>query len=202
MTNENLIASAYFCRLSELLLQMQVTERQNSECSELTIDEGAKKAVQLILSTKTESAKMMLIGNGGSAAIVSHMQNDFCDSVGMRALVFNEAPFLTAASNDRGYETFFEQAIKLWADEQDLLIAVSSSGRSRNILRAVNAAVEKGCWIITFSGFLPDNPLRQLGHLNFYVTSEKYGFVETAHATLGHFLTDSAITSLVKVKIR
>jgi D-sedoheptulose 7-phosphate isomerase len=201
MLSEPLNASAYFRELSQLLLETQVTNRLDSECSELTIDEGVNKAVARILSVKASSGKVMLIGNGGSAAIVSHMQNDLCDSVGVRAIVFSEAAFLTAASNDRGYQTFYEQAVKLWGEEKDLLIAVSSSGRSENILRAAAAALDKGSQVVTLSGFLPDNPLRQLGHLNFYVPSQKYGFVESAHAALGHFLTDSAVTSLAKVKV-
>ena len=195
-------ANNYVQKLSELLLHTQATVRNGSGLSETSLDEGSKKAVQWILSAKAASAKVMLIGNGGSAAIVSHIQNDLCDSVGVRAIVFNEPPFLTAVSNDHGYETFFEQAIKLWTDEADLLIAVSSSGRSESILRAVQAGRDKGTQIITFSGFLPNNPLRQLGDLNFYISSQAYGFVETAHAVLGHFLTDSAIASQQAVKAR
>lgn len=190
--------AAYFEKLTHLLQDAEATLQNGSAIS---IDEACKKAVDLMVSTKSTSSKVMLIGNGGSAAIASHIQNDLCDSAGVRAIVFNEPPFLTAVANDHGYETFFEQAVRLWSEKEDLLIAISSSGRSKNILRAVQAGREKGVVPITFSGFLPNNPLRQLGAINFYVKSEVYGFVETAHAVLGHFLTDSVIHAGESAKI-
>ena len=137
----------------------------------------------------------MLIGNGGSAAIASHMQNDLCKAVGVRAMVFNEPSLLTALSNDHGYGCVFERPTELWADNGDLLLAISSSGQSENILRAVRASVAQGCQVITFSGFGADNPLRRMGHLNFYVPSQVYGYVELVHSTLAHFLTDCAMKS-------
>jgi D-sedoheptulose 7-phosphate isomerase len=142
---------------------------------------------------KARSAKALLLGNGGSAAIVSHVHNDLMKAVGMRAVVFNEAALLTALTNDDGYETAFETLISKWIEPGDLVIAVSSSGRSANIVRAVQRARGTECFILSFTGFRPDNPLRALGSLNFYVPSESYGYVEMAHAVLLHYLTDSAM---------
>src|SRR5262249_15442866 len=147
----------------------------------LSADEGADRALALILSLSTNAGKIMLIGNGGSAAIVSHMQNDLCKAVGVRAMVFNEQPLLTALSNDHGYGCVFERPVELWANADDLLLAISSSGQSENILRAVQVAEARGCRIITFSGFRVDNPLRQMGDVNFYIPSHVYGYVEVAH---------------------
>jgi len=186
-------ATVYFHTLSELLLSLQVTDRQGMV---LPLDEGANKAVDMILSVRSASGKVMLIGNGGSAAIASHMQNDLCKAAGIRAMVFNEPPLLTALSNDNGYECVFERPVELWADTGDLLLAISSSGQSENILCAVRGAVARGCQIITVSGFRADNPLRRMGHLNFYVPSEAYGCVELVHSALAHFLTDYARMSL------
>ena len=105
-------------------------------------------------------------------------------------MVFTESPVLTARANDFGYASVFERPIELWADLGDLLLTVSSSGQSDNILRAINAARNKQCKIITFSGFNADNPSRGLGDLNFYVPSNVYGFVESSHTSLLHFLTN------------
>jgi D-sedoheptulose 7-phosphate isomerase len=135
----------------------------------------------------------MLIGNGGSAAIVSHVQNDLCKQAGIRALVFTEPPLLTALGNDCGYDSVFELPVELWASSGDLLIAVSSSGRSENILRAVHAATLQGCQIVTLSGFQADNPLRCMGDVNFYVPAHTYGFVESAHMALAHCLIDHVV---------
>lgn len=179
----------YLSRLSGLLLSAQATGPDGVSVS---LDDGAKRAVEMILQVKGSSRKMMLIGNGGSAAIASHMQNDLCDGAGVRAMNFYDLPLLTAVSNDHGYESVFERPVDVWVDAGDLLLAVSSSGQSHNILRAVRLCVSRGCRIMTFSGFRADNPLREMGDLNFYVPSDVYGCVELVHAALGHFLTDSA----------
>lgn len=188
-------ATSYFKELSKLLLSVQVRDQHNSVVS---LDEGGAKATEMILSVKTASCKVMLIGNGGSAAIASHMQNDLCKTVGVRATVFNEAPLLTALANDGGYECAYEHLVDLWANADDLLIAISSSGQSENIVRAVQVSVRRKCQVITLSGFSPDNPLRRMGHLNFYVDSEAYGNVELVHSALAHFLTDRAGMSNVE----
>ena len=182
-------ATSYFKHLGDLLLRVQVTEGHGAE---LSLDKGTSKAVEMVLSVKANSGKVMVIGNGGSAAIASHLQNDLCQAVGVRAMVFTEASALTARANDYGYECVFEQPVELWANSDDLLVAISSSGQSENILRAVRSATSRDCQVITLSGFSADNPLRRLGNLNFYVPSPEYGYVESAHSVITHFLTDYA----------
>jgi D-sedoheptulose 7-phosphate isomerase len=188
MVNQSI--TTHFQRLSELLLSVQVTDRKGAV---LPLDEGADKAVEIILSAESASPKVMVIGNGGSAAIASHAQSDLSKGAGIRAMVFNEPPLLTAFANDHGYGTVFEGPIGLWAKPGDALVAISSSGQSENIIRGVQAAMERGCQIITLSGFNPDNPLRRLGDVNFYAPSRAYGYVEIAHSALTHFLTDYAM---------
>ncbi|MBI4169128.1 MAG: SIS domain-containing protein [Acidobacteria bacterium] len=166
----------------------------------LPLDEGAKRAVDLILAVRAASGKVMLIGNGGSAAIASHMQNDLCKAADVRALVFNEPTLLTALSNDDGYGSVFERPVELWATPGDLLLAISSSGRSENILRAVRKAAAAGCEVITLSGFGADNALRGMGTINFYVPSRVYGYVEVIHSALAHFLADCAMTARVDAR--
>jgi D-sedoheptulose 7-phosphate isomerase len=73
-----------------------------------------------------------------------------------------------------------------------MLIAISSSGKSENIIRAAHAALAKNCIVVTLSGFKNDNPLRQLGQANFYVPSQEYGYIELAHSILAHYLSDAA----------
>jgi D-sedoheptulose 7-phosphate isomerase len=190
-------ATSYVHRLSELLLRTEVTDRQGRL---LALEAGIDNALDLIVSARSTSRKVMLVGNGGSAAIVSHMQNDLCKAVRVRAMVFNEAPLLTALTNDHGYGCVFERPVELWADNGDLLLAVSSSGQSENILRAVRASVKSRCQVITFSGFSTENPLRQTGDVNFYVPSQSYGYVEVAHSALAHLLTDCASMSPLERK--
>ena len=181
-------ASVYLGELTRLLGAMEI---KNAAGESLSLDEGGKAALDLIRQTRKVKAKAVVVGNGGSAAIASHIQNDLCKAVKMRSLVFTEQSLLTALANDDGYQTAYETLLNLWAEPEDLLIAISSSGQSENILRCARAARKAGGRIITLSGFAADNPLRSLGDINFYIPSDSYGHVELAHAALGQFLTDA-----------
>ena len=176
----------YLNRLSQLMLQVQVTDLAGTT---LSLEEGADRAVQMFVDVRSASRKVMLGGNGGSSAIVSHVENDLSESSKVRAMVFTEQPVLTARANDHGYGSVFERPIEMWAEPGDLLVTVSSSGKSENIIRALQMARSKGCDLMTFSGFAADNPSRLLGDLNIYVPSSDYVYVETAHTALLHYLT-------------
>lgn len=182
-------ATSYLAGLARMFDQVEVTGARGAP---LSIDEGIARAVDFVVSLK-DGGKALLIGNGGSAAIASHMQNDLCKAVGVRAMVFSEAPLLMALANDEGYHTVFHRPVGMWAEPNDLLIAVSSSGESENIVTAASLASEKGCRLITFSGFKPANRLRQFGHVNVYVPSLAYGYVEMTHQVIGHCITDIAV---------
>jgi D-sedoheptulose 7-phosphate isomerase len=180
----------YFSAFARLLDHVQVTSDRGEP---VALDAAVDSIVDLIVSVKDSGAKVLLIGNGGSAALVSHTQNDLCKMVGARAMVFTEGPLLTATANDDGYQAVFHRPVELWADPHDLLIAVSSSGESENIVRAAAAARAKGCRVVTMTGFSATNRLRQLGVLNVYVPASTYGYVETAHALIAHCVTDMAV---------
>ena len=180
-------AQERFKRLTELLLQIQVT---TGEDRTLSLDEGADLAVGLIGAVREKGGKVISLGNGGSAAIASHLHNDLSASAGIKALAFTDAPLLTALANDYGYASVFTRPLELWAERGDLVVAVSSSGRSENILAAVRLAKKKGLEAVTLTGFDPDNPLRGLGGVNFWADSHDYGLVETAHQALAHYLSD------------
>jgi D-sedoheptulose 7-phosphate isomerase len=182
-------ANAYFAEFSRLLGRVEVTTREGAS---VPVDQGIDSVVEVIVTLKAGGGKALLIGNGGSAAIVSHVHNDLCHTVGVRAIVFNETPLLTAVANDHGYQDVFHRPIDLWADRQDVLIAISSSGESPNIVKAATLASEKGCRVVTFTGFKPTNRLRQIGHVNVYVPASTYGHVEMAHSLISHCVTDSA----------
>ena len=97
---------------------------------------------------------------------------------------------LTCLGNDLGYDRVFAKQIELHARSGDFLVAISSSGGSPNILNAVQAAQSTGCTVITLSGFKPDNALRSKGEVNFYIASDRYGFVEIGHLTICHAILD------------
>jgi len=177
--------------LDQLHESLKATRSSDQDRNSLELEDASARAVALLTDAKKASKKILLVGNGGSAAVASHMQNDLCKAGDTQALVFTEQPLLTAYANDDGYDSAYESSMKLWAESGDVLIAISSSGSSENILRACGVAKKTDGRIITMSGFSPENPLRSIGDVNFYVPSESYGVVETAHAALGHYLTDS-----------
>lgn len=189
-------ARTYFEALSTALMALEVTDADGAP---LSLDEGLARTLSLLASVRTTQKKTMVIGNGGSAAIATHVHNDLCKTVGVRALSFTDLPLLTALSNDCGYNSVYVKPLELWAESGDMLIAISSSGQSENILRAAAAAASRGCHVVTLSGFGADNRLRHMGALNFYVPSRVYGYVELAHAALAHYLTDTAVATTAAI---
>jgi len=139
------------------------------------------QAVDMIKSTIANQRKVIIVGNGGSAAMASHVAVDLTKNAGIRTINFNEADLLTCFANDYGYEHWVSQALKFYADKGDLAILISSSGSSKNILNGVKTAKELGLQVMTFSGFNPENPLRKSGDINFYVDSKGYNIVEMSH---------------------
>jgi D-sedoheptulose 7-phosphate isomerase len=155
-----------------------------------------EEAVKLIKSVHVRGGKLILAGNGGSAAIASHVAVDLTKNTGIRAINFNESDLITCFANDYGYERWVEMALKYYADAEDLLILISSSGRSPNILNAAAKAEEMEMRLVTFSGFLPDNPLRKKGIINFWVDSSNYNYVEMAHHVWLLAITDRLVADL------
>ena len=166
----------------------------------LSLENALTKAMDHMISCSKKGRKLIFIGNGGSAAISSHQAVDYWKNGGLEAVAFNDASLLTCISNDYGYERVFAEPIRHFARTGDLLLAISSSGKSPNILQAVEAAKNLGCDVITFSGFNPSNPLRSMGETNFFVPSHSYGIVEITHLTLIHAMLESYMASRVMAR--
>jgi D-sedoheptulose 7-phosphate isomerase len=167
-----------------------------SEClSGEATEKKLNQAITLVKDTKKKKAKIILVGNGGSSAIAEHMAVDFTKNAGLTAFTVSGSPLLTTLSNDYGYERVYEKAIEIYGQKNDVLIAISSGGTSKNIINAVQAAREKKMKIITFSGFSHDNPLRKEGDVNFWVDSRAFGYVELIHNLLIHYINDAIIGS-------
>lgn len=185
----------YFDELSVFLYSTSVTGRSVAELdittsAPINMIQAIDSVVTYLLKNNAGGRKVMAIGNGGSAAIAIHTLVDYANAGGLKTIDFNSPAMLTCMANDYGYENVFAKPVELFADEGDILFAVSSSGKSPNITKACAVANNKNCHVITFSGFSPDNPLRKLGRINFYVPSTHYGFVELAHQVLMHCILD------------
>lgn len=179
----------YFAAIAGYLNQVIVTLASGEAVS---ICDAVNQVMALARQTDAAGNKLLFVGNGGSAAIASHMATDYCKNGGIRSLALNDSSMLTCLGNDIGYDQVFAKQLELHARPRDLLIAISSSGRSANILNAVKAGRAAECAIVTLSGFSADNPLRGLGDINFYLSSDRYGFVEIGHLTICHAILDFA----------
>ena len=140
------------------------------------------EVADLLKDIHADGKKILIFGNGGSAAISSHFSVDLTKNAGVRCVNCNEADLITCFSNDYGYERWVEKAVDFYGDEGDLLIVISSSGSSKNMLNGVKAA-RNGNFnaVVTFTGFAEQNPLRQLGDINLWVDSKAYNFIENIH---------------------
>ncbi|WP_421796958.1 SIS domain-containing protein [Haliscomenobacter sp.] len=156
--------------------------------SEAIVSQQIKDSVELI---KNSVKRIFFIGNGGSNSICSHMMEDFAKIARFPTFSFSDAALITCFANDYGYERAMEEWLKIHFMEGDLLIAISSSGESKNILNATQYVREKKGSIITFSGFNPNNYLCSLGHINFHIDVANYGIVECYHQVLLHIILDS-----------
>lgn len=182
----------YFLELGDTMGRVEASDGRSSP---LDYDEGIRRATVLVRGQTAAGRKVIFVGNGGSAAIASHQAIDYWKNGGMRAIAFNDPALLTCVGNDFGYPHVFEKPIAMFADKGDVLIAISSGGRSENILRAVAAGIQAGCRVMTLSGFEPDNPLRSRGELNFYVPSDSYGYVEITHLAVCHCIVDTIMAA-------
>lgn len=183
----------YYGEVKRLMDSVEATGKISGKAG---FHEAVLAAAKFIKKRTAVGSKLIFIGNGASAAISSHQAADFWKNGGMRAIAFNDASLLTCVSNDIGYAHVFEKPVEMFADKGDVLVAISSSGRSENIIKAARAARAKGCPVITLSGFSPKNPLRGLGELNFYVPSAYYGHVEILHHSICHCILELIIEKL------
>ena len=177
----------YFETLFKATLEAECTA---SGGERLTLDAAFVKVCDLCHSAHESGNKVMFIGNGGSMGIATHMAVDFSKNGRIRATSFGDGAMLTCLGNDLGYENVFAHQIESHGRPGDVLIAISSSGKSPNILKGVEAARSRGGKVVTFSGFQEDNPLRKVGDVNFYVQATEYGFVEVAHQAIIHAILD------------
>jgi D-sedoheptulose 7-phosphate isomerase len=148
----------------------------------------------LLLDVSSNHKKVLIFGNGGSAAIASHFSVDLTKNAKLRCLNLNEASLITCFANDYGFDRWVEKAIDFYGDEGDLLIVISSSGESLNMINGVKAA-RKGNFhsVITLSGFSEHNSLKKLGDINLFADNKSYNFVENTHQIWLLAITDLVI---------
>lgn len=154
-------------------------------------ESAMQQVVSIFTRIKKSNRGVFFIGNGGSAAIASHMTADFMKNGGMNTCSLFDSALTTCMGNDYGYEHVFSKPLSFLIRENDLLVAVSSSGNSKSIVNAIEVAKEKKAVVITFSGFEATNRIKQLGDFNIYVPVIHYGMVESIHILILQQIVDT-----------
>ena len=131
---------------------------------------------------KKNKCKVLIFGNGGSASISNHFSLDLTKNAKVRCVNFNDSSLITCFANDYGFEHWIEKTIEFYSNPGDLLILISSSGSSKNMINAAKIAKKKNISKInTLTGFNKNNPLKKLGDVNLWINSKSYNFIENAH---------------------
>jgi D-sedoheptulose 7-phosphate isomerase len=190
---------AYFRTLGDIGARIAATDRAGAP---MALADATAKFLDAAQRTKHERTRIFFVGNGGSAGICSHMATDWLKNGGFASTALNDGSTLTCLGNDLGFDQVFSKQLEMHGRAGDLLIAISSSGNSANILRAVDAARSAKMNVVTLSGFGKDNKLRRLGDVNFYVPSDRYGFVEISHLSVCHAVLDISMGMRLAGKVK
>ena len=173
----------------------------DSHSDNIEVDKCFALWTDLTVQIREQRKTVFLIGNGASASMASHVAADLAKNAHVHTEVFTDLSLITAIANDLSFEDVFSEPLKRRLKNGDMLVAISSSGKSANILRAVQTAKMMGGMVITISAMSDDNPLRREGDFNFYIPAQTYGIAETCHAAILHYWIDKIISeskSIVK----
>jgi len=183
-------AVKWFEELAGIISRSEVTDLAGAQHE---VNDGFGLLLKKSSVLREQRKNVFFIGNGASASMASHIAADLNKNAKLKTRVFTDLALLTALVNDLGVEQMFSEPLRQQASAGDMLVVISSSGNSVNLVRAVEEAREMGLYIVTFTGMKKDNRLRRLGDLNFYIPAPDYGFAESGHAALLHFWVDTFV---------
>ena len=150
-----------------------------------TNDFNIQKLIQIkriLIAAKKKRHKVLIFGNGGSSSIASHFSIDLIKNFKMRCLNFNDNALLSCFSNDYGFEKWISKTIEIFADKDDVIIFISSSGNSRNMIEGIEYARKKNIKnIISFTGGNKNNKLYKKSSISLLVNSNIYNYIENTH---------------------
>jgi D-sedoheptulose 7-phosphate isomerase len=136
---------------------------------------------QMVLNIKQNKKKIFFFGNGSSNVIATHASLDYTSQLNIKCYSMNDPSQITAFANDFGFENFMKRYLQFYSNKGDLVVLISSSGESLNIINAGLYARRMGCDLITFTGFDIDNTLKKMGKVNLWVDSRQYNIIEGIH---------------------
>lgn len=145
------------------------------------VNEKIIQMASMMEGVRQRGGKIIMAGNGGSAAMSSHVAVDFTKQTGIPTVTFNDVSLVTCFANDFGYEHWLSKAIHRFGNPGDLVVLISCSGTSPNMANGAVAAKEKGCELITLTGFEENNPVSMHADLKFWINSRAYNVIECVH---------------------
>ncbi|WP_419784190.1 SIS domain-containing protein [Maridesulfovibrio sp.] len=166
-------------------------EVDGAKCAASNCDQAFSLWKNLTEELREQGKIIYLIGNGASASMASHFSADLAKNAHVHTQVFTDLALITALANDISYDQVFVEPLKRRLTPNDMLVAISSSGNSPNVLNACRFAAETGATVVTLSAMSAENTLRTLGDINFWLPAETYGMAETGHACILHYWMDS-----------
>ncbi|MFN3135551.1 MAG: SIS domain-containing protein [Candidatus Kryptonium sp.] len=185
---------------TSLLESAELKKRILSQCTDQIL-----KAVEIIANAFRNGKKLLLCGNGGSAADSQHIATEFVIRLnpeikrpGLPAIaITTDTSNLTAGGNDIGFENTFARTVEALGNEGDVLIGISTSGNSENVIRAVKKAKEKGMTVIGFLG-RDGGKMKELCDLAIIVPSNNTQRIQEGHITIGHIISELVEMELYK----
>lgn len=167
----------------------------------VSLHKGINTVIAELKRTQRENNFVWWVGNGGSAAICAHLSQDLLNKLKIKSIVLSDASLLTCMANDYGYHKVYSEPLETLAKSGDLLIAISSSGKSANILECARLALQKKMKLITLSGFGNKNPLwLSTATVSFHLAANSFGQVEVGHELLLHSIIETMYRARIKNK--
>lgn len=189
----------YIEEIKDALDHIEIT---SENIGSMNYTDGINELVRVFRAYKESRGGVYLCGNGGSAGIAQHMTADFLKNGGIFTHSLYGQTTLTCLSNDLSYDYVFSKQLELMAKKGELLVAISSSGESENIVKAIETISKLGGMVITLTGFKVDNRIRGMGDWNIYVPNEHYGIVESVHNIVLQQIVDEIVkTDGIALKI-
>jgi D-sedoheptulose 7-phosphate isomerase len=190
LKNDSEFYSKYVKLVTKSLLSLESTffdgRTRESISNEIAMETWCKWTEEM----KVSGGTMYFVGNGASSTMASHMSADATKNGEIRAKTFNDQSLLTAISNDIDYKEVYALPIERFGRPEDILVTISSSGNSENIIRAIEEADKIGMKVVTLSGMKENNRSRSIGGLNFWIPADYYGIVESSHQAVLHSWLD------------
>lgn len=180
-------------KINEIGKCLQLLSASRGDEGNIPVDDAFGMWIDMTIRIREQKRTIFLIGNGASASMASHVAADLAKNGHVHTEVFSDLSLITAIANDLSYDEVFAEPLRRRMKSGDMLVAISSSGQSVNVLKAADEARKRDGVAVTLSAMKDDNSLISKGDLNFYVPASTYGLAETCHAAILHHWIDKIV---------